>query len=417
VSEATQSSTSRKTAAIESAEQRRAMRAILMRPLLHASADEEDEFLLVRRHAASLRRWFHHYTGWSLTVDGELARLRKVPAELGDSTRPARQSSGLPFSRRCYVLLCLALEALEKSERQTVLGRIADAILEAVATDPQLSSRVALTLATREERTDLVAVVRLLLDLKILRRVHGDEQQYVGGGGDVLYSVNRAALATLLATRASPAGVQAPDLATRLAEVTRELYADTVDDANARIRHGLYRRLLDDPVVYYADLTPEELTYFHAQRHAIVENIAEATGLVAEVRKEGVALVDPEDDLTDVRMPEEGTNGHFTLLLAEFLADRQRQRPVGEAVGEAEILRHAAELVERFGAYWRKEAREPGGEKELARQALERLSALRLARCVDGAILPLPAVARYATTEALFKGSAPNNPSPEGSAR
>ena len=33
-------------------------------------------------------------------------------------------------------------------------------------------------------------------------------------------------------------------------------------------------------------------------------------------------MVDPDDELTDVRMPEQGTDGHVTLLVAEYLAGR-----------------------------------------------------------------------------------------------
>ena len=49
-------------------------------------------------------------------------------------------------------------------------------------------------------------------------------------------------------------------------------------------------------------------------------------------------MVDPEDELTDVRMPEQRTDGHVTLLVAEYLpagtgAARRaaRVRPAGGA--------------------------------------------------------------------------------------
>ncbi|CRK54966.1 FIG087842: Hypothetical protein [Alloactinosynnema sp. L-07] len=43
------------------------------------------------------------------------------------------------------------------------------------------------------------------------------------------------------------------------------------------------------------------------------------------MRAEGVAMVDADDELTDVRMPEQRTDGHVTLLVAERLATGRNQ--------------------------------------------------------------------------------------------
>jgi len=91
---------------------------------------------------------------------------------------------------------------------------------------------------------------------------------------------------------------------------------------NRALRHRLTRRLLDDPVVYYEELAEDERGYLVGQRHAITRRIEDATGLVSEMRAEGIAMVDPDDELTDVRMPEQRTDGHVTLLVAEYLATR-----------------------------------------------------------------------------------------------
>src|SRR5207253_1579836 len=90
---------------------------------------------------------------------------------------------------------------------------------------------------------------------------------------------------------------------------------------NQRIRHRLTRQLVDEPVLYYAELDDAERDYLTSQRAAITDRISELTGLVAEIRAEGIAMIDPDDDLTDVRMPDIGTEGHATLVLAEHLAE------------------------------------------------------------------------------------------------
>ena len=55
-----------------------------------------------------------------------------------------------------------------------------------------------MTLDSRADRSDLVAVVRLLLGWGVLSRVAGDEDAYLSAGADVLYDVRRPVLGVLL---------------------------------------------------------------------------------------------------------------------------------------------------------------------------------------------------------------------------
>ena len=73
-----------------SAERTRALRGLLMRPLMQAS---DPDFARVRRHADALREWLARETGWVLHVERDCARLYKRPADLLDATR------GLPVFR------------------------------------------------------------------------------------------------------------------------------------------------------------------------------------------------------------------------------------------------------------------------------------------------------------------------------
>ena len=104
-------------AATRRAELTRAARALLRRPVLRASGADAELVALVRRHAGTLREWFDRNTGWRLVVDSEIARLVKTVADTGDATHPARDPrSRVPFSRRRYVLTCLALAVLERAK-------------------------------------------------------------------------------------------------------------------------------------------------------------------------------------------------------------------------------------------------------------------------------------------------------------
>ncbi|NXY93119.1 TIGR02678 family protein [Streptomyces sp. BR123] len=380
------------------AELRKAARTLLRQPLLVAQGPFADEFRLVRRHASELREWFDRNTGWSLQVDSGTARLGKIPARLADATHPAREAtrSAAPFTRRRYVLLCLALAALERGEAQIALGRLADQVVLEAA-DPRLAAAgIQFTLDRRDERLDLAAVVRLLLSLGVLRRVAGDEDAYVSGAGDALYDVERRVLAGLLATRSGPSTVRAAGWEERLAELTAETALDSDELRFRAMRRSLTRRLLDDPVLYYDELDDAELAYLTRQRGFLTARITELTGLVAEVRAEGIAMVDPDDDLTDVRMPESGTRGHVTLLLAEYLTAAD-----GAPVSTADLRRRVAELAAEHGGFWSKSAREAGAEGELVEQAVVRLASLGLiARTPDG-VVPRPALARYAVGETV----------------
>lgn len=380
-----------------SEERRKAMRALLQNPLFTAHGPLALEFGLVRKHAAWLRDWLAKEAGWSLTVDSEVVRLRKTPPDATDGTRPARDArSQLPFSRRRYVLVCLALAALERSDRQTTLGRLADEVVSFSAADPGLEAAGAnFSLDNYDHRRDLVQVIRLLLDLHVLVRVHGDEQQYLSGRGDVLYNVNRPALAGMLNVQRGPSTVEAAGFEQRLEAIVDEPVPDREEGRNRRLRWHLTRRLLDDPVVYYDELSEDELAYLHSQRPRLMAQIQEATGLVPEVRREGIALVDERGDATDLGIPEEGTEGHLTLLLAEHLAQHLRRDPQA-VLSRAAIHQHTATLIVEHRGHWRKDVADPGAEVALADETLERLEALRLVKRTETGIHPQPAIARYA---------------------
>jgi uncharacterized protein (TIGR02678 family) len=389
-------------------ERRKAVRALLRSPLLTPRGRQAAEYALIRRHAGHLAEWFARETGWSLHTDSGVARLRKTPGRLDDGSRGATAKSKGPFSRRRYVLACLALAALERSESQVTLGWLVDRVM-AFAQDEELTGAgIVFALDNRDERADLVAVAQLLLEIGVLVKVAGDEQSFVNRSGDALYDVDRRVLSVLLATRRGPSMIAAAQdrsqerLRDKLRAITEELTPDTGDGRNRQIRHTISRRLLDDPVLYYADLTTDERTYLERQRGPLLKRLTEATGFVAEVRAEGIALLDPTREATDLGMPDEGTDGHATLLLAEFLSDRLRAGLDTVSVEAAE--QHMKELIGAHKAHWRKSARDPGAERDLTGLALRRLAALGLIALSEQTVRPLPALARFGYAPAKITG-------------
>jgi uncharacterized protein (TIGR02678 family) len=396
----------------EQAQRRTALRTLLVKPLLTADADG-DLLVLVRRHLTELRDWLNRETGWQLLADSETARLFKTAPVLSDATHPARGHNKEPFGRRRYVLLCLALSVLARADAQTTLGSLADEVLTAAAEPELAAAGFTLALENRADRSDLVAVVRLLLGWGVLSRVAGDEDAYLSAGGDVLYDVRRPVLAVLLSGRRGPSTVTAGSFTERLRELTAEPVAETDDLRNQALRRRLTRRLLEDPVVYYDELDEDERAYLTSQRNAITRRIEEATGLIPELRAEGIAMVDPDDELTDVRMPEQRTDGHVTLLVAEYLAGRDHAT-------SDELWKFVRKAARDHAGYWRKGVTEPGAERELLATALDKLVALRLvtvdppADATSGAdtatggvstaiVRSRPAIARFALDEPTIR--------------
>ena len=395
----------------EREEFRNSVRALLMTPLM---SPMHEDFPAVRRQADALRDWFARETGWMLHVEREGARLYKRPADLASATR------GLPsYDRRRYVLLCLACAVLERADPQITLRLLGERLLQYAAEPTLASSGFTFTLTAHHERRELVAVCRTLLDLGVLQRVAGDEEAFVQSAGDqadALYDVQRRALAGMLAAVRGPSTFRADEtpltIDERLHALVDEHVADSEEGRRTALRHQLARRLVDDPVVYVETLDPELRAYFLNQRGAMASRLCEAAGLVAEQRAEGLALVDETGSLTDVAMPAEGTDAHVTLLVAEYLANHFRQQPVGPPnsaglsarfVRVHDIVDFLREAKSRFGRYWRKSAREPGAERELAEIATRQLERLQLITRHSDLVRPLPALARFALGEAEMR--------------
>jgi uncharacterized protein (TIGR02678 family) len=362
------------------ADRRRALRTLLRHPLLTAGGETTEDYTRVRRHSEWLRQWLAKFPAWSLHIDKEVIRLRKLPADLSDETRPAiDHTSGTAFTKRRYVLLCLALAALEQTDTQTTLGQITIAIMKLVATDRHLNAFMILDIGNYDHRRDLVHAIRFLSDLGVLRRIDGDERQFLNrnDSSDVLYSLDRRVLASILNVSGSASAVA--NEANPVAKLMEEP-SPLSEDRTQRIRARLVRTLLDDPILYFQGLNGEERTYLEQHRGPLLRQIQEATGLLAEVRSEGIAMVDDAGDLTDLKLPDDSADVQLALSLGQWFAEFFRNGG-GEVIPTSMIEEHVREI---------------GGDFQLTEEALQRLLALRLIRITDAGVVPLAACARYA---------------------
>ncbi len=368
-----------------------------MHPVLPANEPHAEAFRLVRRHAAELRDWLARMAGWTLVVQPDLLRLRKVPTSLDDCTRPAVDPTNeLRFTKSRYALLCLVLAVLENEDRQTTLELLAQRTQLLAGGDPRLKAGgFEFDLTSQHCRRDLVCVIRLLESMGVLGRDDGDDQQFIEGTGDALYRVERPMLAAMLCVGRPPCTLSGLPSADRLAALHETEHPDTDEVRNIQLRHQLVRRLLDEPVLYFDQLTQHQGDYLSNQRGYLLGEIVRATGLDPEIRQEGIALLDPYGDATDTGMPEAGTRGHAALLMAEWFAARLRSGQ-GQAASWEDVDGRFAELTAEHAAQWRRGIDQPAARDALAREVIYRLEALGLLALRRGEIRPLPAIARFA---------------------
>jgi uncharacterized protein (TIGR02678 family) len=282
------------------AERRTAIRLLLREPLVTAAA-HPDEFPLIRRHADELAKQFGQLLGYRLTVEPGFARLHK--SGLGrDAGRRLERGSGAPFTPRTYAYLALALAALVTAPEQLLLS-------EVVARTRAAAAEAGIDLGEpnrQAERRALVAALKQLMTWRVIAEDEGSVDSYAGDSeADALLTIDREIARRLVSGPVS----QAPTP------------VDLIEKADqAGPRHRVRRLLVETPAVYLDDLTEEERDWLRRSQRREQRILEDFTGLTAEIRAEGVALIDPEQELTDTQFPGTGTVAWAALLLAGELA-------------------------------------------------------------------------------------------------
>ncbi|RSN23349.1 TIGR02678 family protein [Amycolatopsis sp. WAC 04169] len=382
----------------------RGIRALLATPLIGERGSPET-FDLIRRRREPIRQWFDYYCGWTLTVEPRLGytRLVKVRAA-ADPTRPARRlrSGRAAFDRRRYVLLCVVAAEL-LTVPVTTIGLLAGRVAQASAADDLVTT---FDVATRAERLAFVDVLKLLESFGVLEAADGDPESFVDDpAAKVLFRVDATLLLRLLAAPVGPSqlAVPADDVALRFEELLEAVsheqryglssgrHEDTPSASDVQrnlwLRHTVFRRLVDDPVLYFAELTAEERAYLGTPTgRQLLRRAAEQGGFVLEERAEGVLLVDVDGLATDERFPDDGSNAKVAALLLLDALDEPRT---------VDYLQKAtAKLLKRFPR-WAKTYRGKDGVRRLTVDALAVLTGFGLARTEAELVRPLPAAARY----------------------
>jgi uncharacterized protein (TIGR02678 family) len=327
----------------------RCARGLLRRPLLRAGGADGDLLTLVYQHRAQLTELFAALLGYRLVVERGFARLYKS----GPGADPTRSDASLSPRGYAYFALCLAV--LTGTGHQTLLSRlVADIRAAAAQVDIVLGDDLS-------ERRALVSALRQLMSLGIIAETDGSVGGLVGdGASEALITVDTTLLGQLVA---GP-----------LAEATsaRELIALATRPGHRGVEHSVRRLLVEHPVTLYADLDDEQAQWLRKRARRESQLLERYFGLQTETREEGVAVTDPDDYLTDIVFPGQGTASRIALLaLPELLSTVDDEDDTDDeestvdtdteprADGRIPVTRKqvrdvCAELVERYPHAWSK---------------------------------------------------------------
>ncbi|OZC81871.1 TIGR02678 family protein [Rhodococcus sp. 06-412-2C] len=424
----------------------RAARVALSNHLVTTTYPDRIALPLLRRWATELREDLLELFGYRLEVTETTARLYPVIDRLDDS-QPARTATDRIFDRRRYAYLALALAALGRAGNQITLSELADH----VAAEASQVDGVELTTDRASDRDAFVDAIGWLATRGAIALADGDATGWANNpsAGEALYDIDRPVVVALFRP---PRAVQhLRSIRGLLAGTDAAIDLDDSDpghtdsgreaDPKETLR-AVRRALVEQPVVYLDDLDPDGRTALAGSR--TVADVELLTGLVAERRSEGVALIDTSGRLSDHRFPSTGTIAQVALLIAGEISDRvidpdapalaTYPLPDGDAlieqldsaIPDGGIFGDLAEfgfgsdattfdsveekklypliedswlttvvddLVERFGrtfaAQWQSD------RDGLRLRALALLHRLRLVHCVSGGALVLPVIARY----------------------
>ena len=291
----------------------RAARVLLANHLVTRTFPDRIALPLIRRWATELREDLAELLGYRLEVTETTARLFPVPDRL-DGGRPARTPGDRVFDRRRYAYLSLALAALGRAGDQITLSELADQVAAYAARTEGLE----LSTERAADRDAFVDAVAWLAARGAVALADGDAGGWATDpeAGEALYDIDRSVVFAIFR----------PPRALQHLRSVRALLTDDTEPSTTAAGPGrtaaarrIRRALLELPVVYTETLDAAERSALGSEK--LVAEVELLTGLRAERRGEGVALIDTSGRFSDLRFPSTGTLAQVALLLIGEIAD------------------------------------------------------------------------------------------------
>ncbi|MFX0577367.1 TIGR02678 family protein [Nocardia nepalensis] len=292
----------------------RAARVILANHLVTRTYPDRIALPLIRRWATELREDLAELFGYRLEVTETTARVFPIIDRL-DSGKPARAVTERVFDRRRYAYLALALAALGRAGDQITLSELA----EQVAAYTGRVDGLELAPDRAADRDAFVDAVGWLAHRGALTLADGDAGGWAADpeAGEALYDIDRPVVFALFRP---PRALQHLHSVRGLLTEDAVAHGPAANAAAADAARRVRRNLVERPVVYAEDLAYDERPLLMQDR--VIADVELFTGLRAERRAEGVALIDVSGRLSDVRFPGTGTLAQVALLLVGEIADR-----------------------------------------------------------------------------------------------
>ncbi|WP_027363646.1 TIGR02678 family protein [Desulfotruncus alcoholivorax] len=368
----------------------RCIQALLNRNWI-TKQDEPELFGYIRAQYRELRDWFGEYCGFALLLNRQFAKLEKAPGQ-------AQTWMGFDsFSEsRDYALFTYCLWYLEgKNEMdQFLLTDMVEEIREYLA-----GQDVFLDWTLYTHRLSMARALKQLKALGALVAVDGDESDWARSGHEhnVLYESSYLARYIL---RRFPRDLTTYD---SIAAIEAGTYPDTPEGQLKKRRHHVYRRLLQEPVVYDWQWNEDERYYVRTQRHTILENLASFAGLEGQRYREGLLFYYPEASGEMYLFPTGRGVSDIVLLLAGELR-RMLARAEGDiyieeggrielTIAELEVI--ILRLKEKHKMLWSLQHRQ-SRSNELAEEVLAHMVEWGLAgREDDGRVWIYAALGRW----------------------
>ncbi|MCW2277667.1 TIGR02678 family protein [Heliophilum fasciatum] len=353
--------------------------ALLNRPWI-SKEDDPELFQAIKQHYEELRSFFQEYCDLVLIVTRYMAKLDKYPTV-------AHPWMGFEEFTHCrdYTLFAFCLWYLEgKGELEQFL--LTDMIEEIRDYLAGVDRDIDIDWNVYDHRLSMARALRKLRDLSIVTAVDGDETEWSRSGNgehNVLYECGRAQSFLL---RRFPRDLTTY---TSIASLGEGDYADTDEGRVRRRRHRVFRRLIQEPVVYDGDWTDDERQYVLTQRRYLLEALEKHLGLTGQRYREGLLVFHPELSGEALLFPTGKAISDIAVLFAGELRRRRAQgKPVGYDEGgrlivtcqEVETVLH--HLRERHGRLWGKTQRE-AKLRDLMQELFDHLSEWNLGGVVD----------------------------------
>lgn len=374
-------------------EKQQCVKALLNRPWV-LKEDDPETFQLIKDHYESLRDLFHDYLGFPLLVTRQFAKVEKFP-----ETYQSWMGIDEFKQPRDYALFTYCLWYLEGrgDGEQFLLSQMVEEIRDHLHTFDVL-----IDWTLYEHRLSMARALKKCRELKILLSVEGEEATWARDEkANVLYECSP--MARYVLRRFSKELMHYSQI--------RDFHSDfTEKDEKVKRRQKVYRRLVQEPVVYDRDWSEEERQYVLTQRRSLIDQLQTQLGLEGRRYEEALLFFDPKLSGEHDLFPTPSSVSDLLILIASELRkrlvkgyyEREADGTISMSVTDLESLLFY--LRDKHKEFWSKEHREASA-KELLKLVASHLEEWNLGKLSEQEVTIFPALSRWVGEYDAFAGS------------